>query len=110
MSTRCDLNDLANSYFEKGKGYKMYQWMLKNAQDYGFYLVYTETPNRKGFKYEPWHFSYAPVSKSMLQEYKKLNLRTILQEDHILGSDYFSEEFIQKYRTENILDINPELL
>lgn len=101
---------LEENFYGDGPFCKLKEWLDKHSESFGFFEVYTNNPNRKGFKYEPWHFSYAPVSKSMLQEYKKLNLRTILQEDHILGSDYFSEEFIQKYRTENILDINPELL
>jgi len=81
-----------------------------HSEKYGFYEVYTNNPERKGFKYEPWHFSYAPVSKSMLKEYKMLDVKKILQEENILGSEYFSDEFIQQYLTNNILDINPELL
>ena len=88
---------------------KLKDWLNVNANQYGFYEVYTDDPNRKGFKYEPWHFSYAPISKKMLQSYKELNIKEILQEENILGSNYFSEEFISNYRNENILDINPEL-
>ncbi len=89
---------------------KLKEWLDLHSESFGFYEVYTNNPTRKGFKYEPWHFSYAPVSKPMLQEYKKLNLKAILKEENILGNEYFSEEFIQKYRNQNILDINPELL
>ncbi len=89
---------------------KLKEWLNKHSEKFGFYEVYTNNPERKGFKYEPWHFSYAPVSKSMLQEYKKLDILKVFQEERILGNDYFSEEFIRRYRNENILDINPELL
>ncbi|RMA57774.1 M15 family metallopeptidase [Ulvibacter antarcticus] len=89
---------------------KLKDWLTKNAATYGFYEVYTDNANRKGFKYEPWHFSYAPVSIPMLAAYKKLDVQKILQEEKIAGSEYFSEAFIGKYRSENILDINPELL
>lgn len=89
---------------------KLKDWLNENANSFGFYEVYTDNPKRKGFKYEPWHFSYAPVSRPMLEEYKKLDILKILQEEKILGSEYFSNAFITQYRKENILDINPELL
>ena len=84
--------------------------MDEHAESFEFYEVYTNDANRKGFKYEPWHFSYAPVSKPMLQAYKKLDIKEILSEEKVKGSTHFSDAFIQKYRTENILDINPKLL
>lgn len=86
------------------------EWLTINANSFGFYEVYTDTLNRKGFKYEPWHFSYAPASKPMLQAYKKLDIKKILQEENISGSEYFTDSFISKYKNENILDINPKLL
>ncbi|MCF6307031.1 MAG: M15 family metallopeptidase [Flavobacteriaceae bacterium] len=98
------------NFYGDGPYCKLKEWLNVHSESFGFYEVYTNNSKRKGFKYEPWHFSYIPVSKPMLQEYKKLNLKAILEEENILGNEYFSEEFIQKYRTENILDINPELL
>jgi len=89
---------------------KLKDWLTEHAADFGFYEVYTDNANRKGFKYEPWHFSYAPVSKPMLQAYKKLNLKQVFTEEKIKGSEHFTEAFISKYRSENILDINPKLL
>lgn len=89
---------------------KLKEWLDKNANKYGFYLVYTDNAIRKGFKYEPWHYSYAPVSKQMLEEYKKLPIKTILLDEKLIGAEYFTDEFIEKYIKENILDINPELL
>ena len=88
----------------------MKEWLNNNASSFGFYEVYTDNANRKGFKYEPWHFSFAPISKPMLEAYKELDVKKILQEEKIKGSEHFSENFITKYRAENILDINPELL
>ncbi|MFK5982338.1 MAG: M15 family metallopeptidase [Flavobacteriaceae bacterium] len=99
-----------DNFYGNGPYCKLKEWLNIHSEDFGFYEVYTNNPNRKGFKYEPWHFSYAPVSKPMLQEYKKLNLKAILKEEKVLGNEYFSEEFIQKYRNQNILDINPKLL
>ena len=97
-------------FYGEGPYCKLKEWMNVHSEKFGFYEVYSNNPNRKGFKYEPWHFSYAPVSKPMLQEYKKLDILKVFQEEKILGSEYFNSDFIDIYRSQNILDINPELL
>ena len=89
---------------------KLREWLETNANTFDFYIVYTDKVGRKGFKYEPWHYSYAPLSKPMLQEYRKLNVKEMLQAEKLMGSEHFSERFINSYIKENILDINPELL
>lgn len=94
---------------EGGSMHKFKLWLDENASKYGFYLVYTNEPSRKGFKYEPWHFSYKSISEPMLQAYKKLDIKKILQENKLMGSENFSDEFIEKYKNDNILDINPKL-
>ena len=97
------------NFYGNGPYCHLKNWMDRHSESYGFYEVYTKNPNRKGVKYEPWHFSYAPVSKPMLKEYKKLDIQRILKEEKILGHECFTEKFIFKYKTENILDINPQL-
>jgi LAS superfamily LD-carboxypeptidase LdcB len=89
---------------------KFKSWMDANATRFGFYLVYTNETNRKGFKYEPWHYSYKPLSKGYLQAYQKLDLRDIIISEQLTGCNHFSEAFITNYLNQNILDINPELL
>ena len=86
------------------------QWMDLNANNFGFYLVYTDESSRKGFKYEPWHYSYKPLSLMFLSDYRQLNIGKLLKSEKIMGNEYFSEEFLTNYLNENILDINPELL
>ncbi|MEL6810913.1 MAG: M15 family metallopeptidase [Bacteroidota bacterium] len=100
----------AKNFHGKGPFCKLKEWLNEYAQSFGFYEVYTDNAHRLGFEYEPWHFSYAPVSKPMLEAYKQLDLKAVLQEEKILGSEHFTDDFIAKYRKENILDINPELL
>jgi hypothetical protein len=85
-------------------------WMDANSEKYGFYLVYTDNPRRRGFKYEPWHYSYAPLSVPMLAAYRKMNVMKILQRDDFLGAEDLTAGFIKSYMTDNILDINPDLL
>jgi len=86
------------------------KWMDEHSENYDFYLVYTDDPGRRGFKYEPWHYSYAPISIPMLTEFRKKNILRLLQEEEFLGSEHFTNGFIRSYIQNNILDINPVLL
>jgi len=97
-------------FYGNGPYCKLKEWLNINATSFGFYEVYTNNPDRKGFKHEPWHFSYAPISKPMLEEYKRLDLKKVFEEENILGNEYFTNDFINQYRNEHILDINPELI
>ena len=98
-------------HFEKGGCYEVLKnWLNENAETFGFYEVYTNTPGRRGFKYEPWHFSYKPLSQVMLKEYKEIDLKALLQHINLPGSEHFTDEFVAKYRSENVLDINVKLL
>ncbi len=104
-------NPLSETHFnEGGRMHKFKLWLDQNSEKFGFYLVYTNTKDRKGFAYEPWHFSYRPLSIRMLDEYKKLDIKKILQSNKLMGSEYFTDEFVGKYKKENILDINPDLI
>jgi len=100
---------VADKFHGDGPFCKFREWLEKHANTFGFYIVYTNNPKRKGFKYEPWHYSYAPLSKPMLQAYKKLDIRKILQEQNLAGSDFFTESFMDAYIQNHILDINPQL-
>ena len=97
-------------FYDQGAFCGLKVWLTKNASTFGFYEVYTKDANRKGFSHEPWHFSYKPISKPMLMAYKKLDIKSILQQEKIAGSEHFTDSFIEKYIKEHMLDINPELL
>ncbi|MEM0518511.1 M15 family metallopeptidase [Aequorivita flava] len=102
---------MPENFHGNGPFCKLKMWLNENAEKFNFYEVYTDNGNRKGFKYEPWHFSYAPISVPMLEEYKeRINVIEMLSEEKILGNEHFSEEFVSKYVKENIFDINPKLL
>jgi LAS superfamily LD-carboxypeptidase LdcB len=85
-------------------------WLDKNANKHGFYIVYTDNPERKGFKYEPWHYSFAPISRPMLKAYRQFNIMKLLGKEDFLGCEHFTREFVKTYIEDNILDINPVLL
>jgi zinc D-Ala-D-Ala carboxypeptidase len=69
--TDMDLNSLENSYFASDEGLKIYQWLTAHAAEFGFCQPYTSKANgRTGYEEEKWHWSYLPLSKILLQEYK----------------------------------------
>ncbi len=67
--TDIDIYDLNNSTFESGLGLKIYEWLKKNAADYGFYQVYT-SDRTIGYNEEKWHWSYLPIAKPMLNQFR----------------------------------------
>ena len=97
--------------FESGGPFENFKnWMDENSEKYDFYLVYTDIEKRRGFKYEPWHYSYAPLSIPMLTEFRSKNLMQILEKETFEGSSHFTTGFIKNYVRDNILDINTSLL
>jgi len=70
--TDIDLNTLDNNYFLTGEGLKIYQWLSAHAGKFGFCQPYTaKASGRTGYEEEKWHWSYLPLSKLFLEEYKK---------------------------------------
>jgi LAS superfamily LD-carboxypeptidase LdcB len=101
---------LEEKNFTKGGCYeKLKKWMDKNSEKFGFYLTYTNNIHRKGFKYEPWHYSYKPISYSCFNLFLKSNLISMVNTLDIQGKQYLTNEFIMKYYREQIQDINPQL-
>ena len=74
--TDIDLNSFSNSYFEKGEGKKLYDWMLNNAANHGFCQPYTaKGPDRPhGYNEEKWHWTYQPLG-SEITAFAKENLK-----------------------------------
>lgn len=69
--TDIDLNDLNNAAFERGgKHEKVYAWLAAHAQDYGFCQPYT-AGRPSGYHEEKWHWSYLPLSRSLLALYQQ---------------------------------------
>tara|TARA_B100000767_G_scaffold49857_1_gene44894 strand:- start:1449 stop:2282 length:834 start_codon:yes stop_codon:yes gene_type:complete len=71
--TDIDLNNLENSYFEKGEGKKIFDWLVENAFKYGFHMTYDnqEETKRTGYKMEKWHWSYMPISEQFLIQFNE---------------------------------------
>lgn len=70
--TDIDLNDLNNTAFETGgKHEKVYQWLAANAHKFGFCQPYT-VGRTQGYQEEKWHWSYTPLSKPFLTQYRAI--------------------------------------
>ena len=65
--TDIDINAFENSYFEKGKGLKEYNWLVQHGPSFGFCQPYTpKGPERPdGYNEEKWHWSYIPLAKKL---------------------------------------------
>ena len=100
---------ISNKYEEGGIFEKLKKWMDNNSQKFGFYLTYDNNINRKGFEYEPWHYSYLPESKRYLKSFLKIDIVEIISKVDIKGKELFNEKFISDYINNNILEINPDL-
>lgn len=102
---------LVPSKFGAGQPYEAFKlWMDEHSETYGFHLVYTEDPKRRGFKYEPWHYSYAPLSIPMLEQFRAKNIASLLIREEFYGAEHFTIGFLKSYIQNNILDINQDLL
>ncbi len=96
--TDIDLNNLNNSYFEGEKGKKEYDWLVNNANNFGFYQVYTAKKNgRTGYNEEKWHWSYLPLAKNYLAFYNsKITARDIqgFQGAELAGELHIIKDFV----------------
>ena len=101
---------IAEKFEEKGPFAPLKKWLDENANEFDYHLVYTDSYFRKGFKYEPWHYSYAPLSKPMLTQFRKKNLLKLIRSEDFEGAEHFTTGFLKNYIHNNILDINPYLL
>ncbi|MEO6038145.1 MAG: M15 family metallopeptidase [Saprospiraceae bacterium] len=100
--TDMDLNDLNNPSFEPGGKYeKVYTWLVVHAQEYGFGQPYT-AGRPSGYHEEKWHWSYLPLSRSFLAQYRqRLHEKDI---EGFLGAETATEIGIVK---NYVLGINP---
>lgn len=105
--TDIDINDANPQYFDSEKGEKEYQWLVKNAWAFGFCQTYTLKGSTRptGYNEEKWHWSYMPIAKNLMQDYK--NLITDADINGFLGDEYVTgQDLINNY----VLSINPDCL
>lgn len=102
--TDIDLNSFTNSWFDKGEGLRLFNWLNAHAESFGFCRPYTEKTEQRPFGYneEKWHWSYSPLaSKYLAFAEQHLDIGEITG---FLGSETAQDlDVIEKY----ILGISP---
>ncbi len=64
-----DLNSVSPNYFNSATGQKVAKWLAAHAKEFDFYLTYNEE-RLKGFKSEPWQYSYYPVASKIMSIFR----------------------------------------
>ncbi|UCH10301.1 MAG: M15 family metallopeptidase [Fidelibacterota bacterium] len=83
--TDVDLNSTDPAYWRSGEGVVVMKWLQQHAGRYGFIMAYP--PDREhGYRYEPWHWSYQPLSRPLLRNYYR-RLITPSDLDGFLGAE-----------------------
>ncbi|QSS97564.1 M15 family metallopeptidase [Psychroflexus sp. ALD_RP9] len=100
---------LEKHYHGNGVYCKLFEWMQENASKYGFKLVYTNNFHRKGFKYEPWHYSYQPVAKTFFSIQQSNEFRSKWNQLQFVGKSNITSKILNNYFNEHLRDINPSL-
>lgn len=67
--TDFDFHNLTNGYYQSGEGKVLYDWLRKNAAQFGFCQPYI-AGRTSGYFEERWHWSYRPLSSKLLREWK----------------------------------------
>ncbi|MGC9330627.1 MAG: M15 family metallopeptidase [Bacteroidales bacterium] len=105
--TDIDINETSHVYFKREYGKKVYDWLMENAADYGFYQVYVPFGDKRttGYNTEEWHWTYKPESDKFTQAY-----RNKISYHELTG--FHGENEIQKFEIiENyVYGINSDLL
>lgn len=93
--TDVDFLSVELAFWRGNTGKKTFAWLSDNAPEFGFELVYSRG-REGGHNYEPWHWSYVPLSHKMLEDY----VATISYDDiqGFSGADLAEEmEIIPRY-------------
>jgi LAS superfamily LD-carboxypeptidase LdcB len=101
---------LPNKFHDNGPYNSLREWMEAHGQDYGFHLPYNKNEERSGFKYEPWHYSFAPKSIPMLRQYLELDHARLILTSDLEGEKELDQEFLKSYIQSHVMGIDPVLL
>lgn len=100
----------ADNFMPEGEFQFLKYWLDTNANRFGFFEVYTNEKNRTGFMFEPWHYSFAPLSKLILKQVLEIDFSKIDEMQLCKGNEFFTNTFFENYKKQYILGINPDLI
>lgn len=86
---------LPEEYSKGGIFEKLDRWLETHAESFGFFKPYREY--KGGVCEEPWHWSYAPQSKILIQEHTIEIIREAITESEMLGKKAVLERLPELY-------------
>ena len=103
--TDMDINQLTNSYYEKGEGLKVYEWLTAHAHEFGFCQPYSPkgTDRPDGYNEEKWHWSYLPIARQLTDL-----ASTVLRDEQIDGFDGAATAVEIGVVAKYVLGVNPQ--
>ena len=102
--TDIDINNVDPVYWAAEPGLKEYEWLTAHGHEYGFCQVYSKMGADRpyGYQEEKWHWSYIPIARELVKEYKKQIKNKDI--DGFLGAETAEDiSVVEKY----VLGINP---
>ncbi len=100
----------AKHYLNGGVYSKLYNWLKTYASEYGFYESYTNDPNRSGYQFEPWHWSYAPLAVPYLRQWGEIDLHHHIAKPPLVGHEHVTEQFLEEFKQKWGFGLNPILI
>ena len=102
---------IQKNYETHGVYHSLKCWMDEHSQKYNWMLTYPNETKRTGFSYEPWHYSYQPLSQAYLSKFLKIDLDDFyLNRKDINGFEMLSADLLNQYVKTHILGVNELLL
>jgi LAS superfamily LD-carboxypeptidase LdcB len=93
--TDIDLNSFDNSWFEKGEGLDIYNWLKEHAAEHGFCQPYS-AGRPHGYFEERWHWTYMPVSQK-LTELARQEMKNEMIKGFLGSETAVSIDIVRKY-------------
>ena len=100
---------LLTRHFTSGPYQTLNEWLSLNAEKFNFIQAYTSDKQRTGFNYEPWHYSYWPLSKEYISCFNVDNWLDLQLLKQIAGNNYITKSYINKYFKTHLSGIHPDL-
>ncbi|MGL4447965.1 MAG: M15 family metallopeptidase [Shewanella sp.] len=93
-------------YQAPGPCAKLHAWLSVHSEDFGFYFPFQA--HLSGVRPEPWHISYFPVSRTLLPQFDRHQLATLIANSNMLLKeavlarlDSLVDEFVLRVATPN---------
>ena len=101
--TDIDLNSTTMSWWATRDGMQALTWLHRRGGEFGFELPYT-SHREHGYRYEPWHWSYAPLARPLLVQHY-LKMITTQDLGDFLGAGHFQQLPWMKWYVEGVAEV-----